>query len=79
MAKKRYYVCPLDNCGTVDPPPPRDRTWTVIDRQTDGCVGDFFTRTEARAYCAELNNQPAVAGEKGTDHDEDQGSQVRVR
>lgn len=55
--KKRYYVTPLDNLGTVDPPPPRDRTWCVMDRETDGCVGDYVTRAEARAEALRLNTQ----------------------
>lgn len=53
--KKRYYVAPLDNLGTVDPPPPRDRTWCVMDRATGGTVADCETRTEARAEALRRN------------------------
>lgn len=53
---KRYYVRACDNDGSVDPPPPRDRTWDVIDRETDGTVtADFYTRADARVEAAKLN------------------------
>ena len=51
----RYSARPCDNEGTLDPPPPRDRTWDVHDRQADSCVAGFDTREEARVYARGLN------------------------
>lgn len=53
--KHRYYVSPLDNLGSVEPKPPRDRTWVVMDRKTDTCVAEFDTRREARNEAKSLN------------------------
>jgi hypothetical protein len=52
---KRYYVEPCDNLGTVTPPPPRDRTWLVMDRQTGQQVAEFDSRILARHEAAQLN------------------------
>jgi hypothetical protein len=52
---KRYYVEPCDNCGTVTPAPPRDRTWLVMDRQTGSQVSEHDKRSDARAEAAQLN------------------------
>lgn len=53
--KRRYTVQPCDNCGTVEPKPPRDRTWLVWDRETDSQVDEKDTRREARAEAKRLN------------------------
>lgn len=53
---KRYFIEPCDNCGTVTPAPPRDRTWLVMDRQTHSQVAEFDKRLDARAEAARLNN-----------------------
>ena len=57
--KKRFFVVPCDNCGALTDsegnPPPRDRTWDVIDRTTDAVVfANCYTRTEARKEAARL-------------------------
>jgi len=54
--KKRYYVEPVDNLGSVNPPPPRDRTWAVMDRETGYTHSEHDRRTDARAEAARLNN-----------------------
>lgn len=61
---RRYYVEACDNGGTLDPAPPRDRTWLVCDRtkpmEHGGCesVADFYTRKDARDLCRKLNGRP---------------------
>jgi hypothetical protein len=53
--RKRYYVEPIDNLGTLDPPPPRDRTWIVRDRETGFQHSEFDRRADARAEADRLN------------------------
>ena len=55
--KKRFYVEPCDNLGSIQPPPPRDRTWVVIDRSTAHTVASFDRRSDARAEATSLNNE----------------------
>lgn len=55
MRVKRYVVAPCDNCGSIHPAPPRDRTWIVRDRQTGHQVSEFHSRILARAEAAQLN------------------------
>ena len=53
---KRYYVRACDNDDNLEPAPPRNRTWDVIDRKTDGVVcSDLYTRAQARKEAARLN------------------------
>jgi hypothetical protein len=59
MNKKRYYIEPIDNLGTLDPAPPRDRTWAVMDRATNQQHSEHDRRTEARAEAAQLNAKEA--------------------
>lgn len=52
----RYYVDPCDNLDTLDPPPPRQRTWLVLDRLQGGAqVAEYNTRREAREEVRRLN------------------------
>lgn len=66
VSKKRYYVEPLDNCGTLDPPPPRDRTWSVMDRGPNRdydpphCFADYEKRADARTEADRLNAADTV-------------------
>lgn len=73
----RYVVRAIDNCGTLDPPPPRDRTWVVFDRgvaaldgdggQDPGQVAEYDTRRQAREEARRLNQGGAVGhGRKAT-------------
>lgn len=58
--KKRYYVEPCDNQGSIDPPPPRDRTWVVIDRQTGHTVASCDARKDARDEASRRNAEIAA-------------------
>lgn len=53
--KKRYAVEPCDNLGSLSPPPPRDRTWIVRDRETGHQIAEFHSRVRARAEAHRLN------------------------
>jgi len=53
--KTRYYVEPCDNLGSIDPPPPRDRTWIVRDRKTGHQISEHDRRADARAEARQLN------------------------
>ena len=53
--KKRYFVEPCDNLGSLNPPPPRDRTWIVRDRQTSQQHSEHDRRADARAEAARQN------------------------
>jgi hypothetical protein len=55
-AKQRYSVEPCDNLGSISPPPPRDRTWIVRDRETGQQVSEHDRRADARAEAVRLNN-----------------------
>jgi hypothetical protein len=57
--RPRYGVDPIDNLGDVDPPPPRDRTWGVVDRIEGEYVAEFDRRVDARAYARQLNEGAA--------------------
>lgn len=54
-ARKRYFVEPCDNLGSVTPAPPRDRTWIVRDRETNQQVSEHNRRDDARAEADQLN------------------------
>jgi hypothetical protein len=54
--KKRYFVEPCDNLGSISPPPQRDRTWIVRDRATGQQVSEYDRRADARAEVDRLNN-----------------------
>jgi hypothetical protein len=56
---KRYFIEPCDNLGTVTPPPPRDRTWIVMDRATKQQHSEHDRRIDARAEADRLNTNPA--------------------
>lgn len=60
MSISRYVVRPIDNCGTVEPPPPRDRTWAVYDRLLEQQAAEYDTRNNAREEAARLNRGGAV-------------------
>ncbi len=53
---KRYRVVPCDNDGTLADsdgnPPPRDRTWDVVDENGTVVSANNYTRREARDECA---------------------------
>lgn len=54
---KRYYVRASDDAGSL-PDAPRDRTWDVVDRETDTIIhSSFYTRKKARAYAQSLNDR----------------------
>lgn len=53
--KQRYYVEPIDNCGSLSPAPPRDRTWAVMDRQDSRQHSEHDRRAAARAEASQLN------------------------
>jgi hypothetical protein len=55
MSPKRYYVEAVDNLGSLDPAPPRDRTWAVVDRETSHQQSDHTRRADARAEAHRLN------------------------
>ena len=55
--KTRYYVEPCDNLGTLDPAPPRDRTWIVRDRETGFQAAEHDRRADARAEAAHRNQE----------------------
>lgn len=62
--KKRFFVQPCDNDGSLTDsdgkPPPRDRTWDVIDRVTNQAVFiNCYTRKEARDDAARRNAELA--------------------
>ena len=57
IVKKRYHVEPIDNLGGVDPAPPRDRTWAVVDRTTGQQCSEHDRRAEARAEAHQLNTK----------------------
>lgn len=50
-----YYVEACDNLGTLDPPPPRDRTWIVMNRVTGHQHSEHDRRADARAEANRLN------------------------
>ena len=56
MSLSRYAVEPCDNLGSVDPAPPRDRTWIVRDRQTGQQHSEHARRADARAAARHLNH-----------------------
>lgn len=58
-SKPRYFVEPCDNLGSITPPPPRDRTWIVRDRQTGQQESEHDRRADARAEAARLNTPTA--------------------
>lgn len=58
----RYVVRPIDNDGTLDPPPPRDRTWAVYDRELKQYLGDHYTRRGAREEAVTLNAEETHDG-----------------
>ena len=69
---KRYYVVPCDNQGTLTDsegnPPPRDRTWDVMDRVTGSSVFiNCYTRKEARAEAARRNAENDSTGIRNGD------------
>jgi hypothetical protein len=53
--KKRYYVEPIDNLGSLQPAPPRDRTWAVCDRSTGQQCSEHDRRDDARVEAHQLN------------------------
>lgn len=60
--KKRYFVRPCDNLGTLTDSdgnlPPRDRTWDVVDRATGNVVAsDYHSRILARAEAERRNKE----------------------
>lgn len=60
--RPRFYVAPCDNDGTLTDndgnPPPRDRTWDVVDRNTNAVVyANSYTRREARVEADRLNQE----------------------
>jgi hypothetical protein len=57
--RPRYFVEPCDNLGSLNPPPPRDRTWIVRDRQTGQQQSEHDRRADARADAARLNTPTA--------------------
>jgi len=59
-AQKRYYVEPCDNLGSLNPPPPRDRTWIVRDRSTGQQVSEYDRRADARVEAERLNTTTAT-------------------
>jgi hypothetical protein len=58
--KPRYFVEPCDNLGALTPPPPRDRTWIVRDRQTGQQVSEYDRRSDARVEAVRLNTATAT-------------------
>lgn len=46
---------PCDDGRDLDPPPPRERTWEVHDRQADACEATFESRHRARVYARGMN------------------------
>lgn len=60
MSRQRYYVGPCDNGGDVEPAPPRDRTWLVVDRNDGQQAAEYDTRSRAREEAARLNRGGAV-------------------
>lgn len=58
--RRRYYVDACDNGGSVEPAPPRDRTWLVMDRDRGQQVAEYDTRSRAREEAARLNRGGAV-------------------
>ncbi len=58
-AKPRYFVEPCDNLGSLNPPPQRDRTWIVRDRQTGHQESEHNRRADARAEARRLNTPTA--------------------
>lgn len=67
MSKKRYVVEPCDNCGSLSPPPPRDRTWEVVDTHqgrrsvASGITSRILAREEARRLNEEWEAELAQA------------------
>lgn len=59
FTKQRYYVDAIDNCGSVTPAPPRDRTWAVMDRETGQQHSEHDRRSAARAEAKQLNSAKA--------------------
>jgi hypothetical protein len=60
--RPRFYVAPYDNDDTLTDnagnPPPRDRTWDVVDRDTNAVVyANCYTRREARVEADRLNQE----------------------
>jgi len=55
--KKRFYVEPCDNLGSLKPAPLRDRTWIVRDRATGQQVAEFDRRTDARTEATRRNQE----------------------
>lgn len=53
--RKRFFVEPCDNLGSVTPPPPRDRTWVVRDRNSGHQVAEYDRRSDAREEATRRN------------------------
>ena len=58
---QRYFVSPCDNFDTIDPAPPRQRTWLVLDRaRNNEQVAEHHTRQRAREEARRLNGLEAA-------------------